>query len=155
MCEKVMNARVLHSVLIPQRNPTPPGLDTSQHPSRERFMCLTARAHTMTLSLLHALPRFNTLPVRARPHTSHITTSESGTQGSRRLEGEKVSRSIPSVGMKFRGPGSSGNAELAVRSSQHSRKKEGWATVTIATQRRSLWKFEKAQKKKKKVVSGC
>lgn len=48
-------------------------------------------------------------------------------------EGEKVRGSIPSLGMELRGPGSSGNAELADRSSQHSRKKEGVAAVAIAT----------------------
>lgn len=47
----------------------------------------------------------------------------------------------------MRGPGSSGNAELAVRSNQHSRKKEGRATVVIATQR---WSLQKKKKKKDK-----
>ena len=52
----------------------------------------------------------------------------------RGMKGEKVGGSVPSVGMKLRGPGSSGNAKLAVRRSQHSRKKEGGATVAIATE---------------------
>lgn len=40
--------------------------------------------------------------------------------------------------MKLRGPGSSGNAELAAWSSQHSRKKEGGAAVVMATQLQTL-----------------
>ncbi|TNN69188.1 hypothetical protein EYF80_020505 [Liparis tanakae] len=39
--------------------------------------------------------------------------------------------------MKLRGPGSSGNAVLAARSSQQSRKKGG-ATVAMATPRRTI-----------------
>ena len=40
-----------------------------------------------------------------------------------------VSRSSPSVGMRLRGPGSSGNAEMTLRSRQTSRKKEGGLMV--------------------------
>lgn len=48
--------------------------------------------------------------------------------------------------MKLRGPDSSGNAELAVRSSQQSRKKGG-AAVAIATPQRSLWELRKRHTK--------
>lgn len=43
-------------------------------------------------------------------------------------------RSIPSAGMKLRGPGSSGNAELDILRSQNSVKNSGVAIVAIEMQ---------------------
>lgn len=120
---------------------TPPDLDNTQHPT-----CLTATGHTLT-----------PLPTTIQP--SHLTRDDLGERHARGVgvsEARKVRRSVPSVGMKLRGPGSSGNAELADRSRQHSRKKEGGAMVVIATRRQNLWKFlEKQKRGEKKGVSGC
>lgn len=54
--------------------------------------------------------------------------------------GAGARRSLPSVGIKLRGPGSSGNARQAVRSSQHSTKTWGGAAAAIAA---PLWILEK------------
>ena len=50
------------------------------------------------------------------------------------------------MGMKFRGPGSSGKARLAVRCTKHRRKKMIETTGAIATQWWSLWKIRKERK---------
>lgn len=60
------------------------------------------------------------------------------TQGNKSLQDRKARRSLPSVGMKFRGPGSSGNARLAARRIQHIRNKEWEIPAAIATQLRIL-----------------
>lgn len=44
-------------------------------------------------------------------------------------DSEAAGQSVPSVGMKLRGPGSSGNAEVAAWSSQHSSRKKDGAMV--------------------------
>lgn len=53
-----------------------------------------------------------------------------GRRGRRRgSDSEAAGQSVPSVGMKLRGPGSSGNAEVAAWSSQHSSRKKDGAMV--------------------------
>lgn len=138
VCGKVMNARVPSYTLFSFLSATPHLLNWTLVNTLRVRACLTSTTHTMTLSPLHSHPHFNTLHVKVRPRTSHIVTSERGMQGSRWRESQEVS--VPSVGMKLRGPGSSGNAEQAVWSSQHSRNRKEGAMVAIATERWSLWK---------------
>lgn len=111
-------------------------------------LIVTLRVRALLAGTLNPPTLFNT------PHAEPPPTAHAGwPRGMQRRVWVKVRRSSPSVGMKLRGPGSSGNAEMAVRSSQTSRKKKGGVMVFTAAQRWTLWTFLERQGQKE--VSVC
>lgn len=122
--------------LNPERGPKSPDLDSSQHPSCESFCDLHDLHHERSSypTPLHSSP----CVFGCSPELPTLCLVRECTQGNKSLQDRKARRSLPSVGMKFRGPGSSGNARLVVRRIQHIRNKEWEIPAAIATQLRIL-----------------
>lgn len=123
---EVMNARepFLHAGLSPEGGLKRPDLNTGQHPVCEGLRDLHISNHDPPLYPFLSIHHHACLA--AAQHFTHCGVRE----------WEKTRRSLPSVGMKLRGPGSSGNARLDVRRTQHRRTKQEETTAAIAIQ---LW----------------
>lgn len=141
----------LHSALIPEHDPTPPDLPTSQHPSCESLSDLYS-PHCDPKPPPCPCPLFNTLRVRA-PHTSRPAwESQRRAEGwrARKSEGASTFSGDEVEGPRFLWECRAGSSEEPTQQEEGRRGHGRHSNRTVV-----CWNIKKKREKGENAVSGC